>query len=80
MSKKKEMSEMTQEELVLDFLRKNKGGITSKIAFEQLGIAQLPNIILKLRRRGVRIEDDTANSNNRFGKMVHFKVYYLGRD
>lgn len=47
----------TQEEKVLDWM-KRKGEITSAIAYDELGIIQLPKRIWNLKRMGYTIKTE----------------------
>lgn len=67
----------TQEELVLDWMKRN-GEITSAIAYDELGIIQLPKRIWNLKRRGFTIKTEWREGKNRYGEKVRFCVYYLG--
>ena len=67
----------TQEERVLNWIRCN-GFITSAIAFNELGIVQLPKRIWNLKRRGYKIKTVWREGKNRFGEKVRFCAYSLG--
>lgn len=67
----------TQEERVLDWM-KCKGEITSAIAYNELGIIQLPKRIWNLKRMGYKIKTEWREGKNRFGEKVRFCVYSLG--
>lgn len=69
--------DLTQEEMVLGYLKKHKNGMTSKDAYELFGIMQMPKRILTLRRMGYEIESTPKQGLNRFGKKVNFVVYTL---
>ena len=66
----------TQEQMVLDWLKKHKT-ITSKTAFIQLAILQLPKRIFTLRKRGYNIKSTPKVVKNRYGKKVNIVVYTL---
>lgn len=68
---------MKQHEMVLEYLRKHKKGMTSKDAFEYLGIIQMPKRIWILKKLGYKIGTKTETSVNRFGKPVHYTRYTL---
>ena len=67
----------TQEEKVLDWM-KRKGEITSAIAYDELGIIQLPKRIWNLKRMGYTIKTERREGKNRFGDKVRFCAYSLG--
>ena len=67
----------TQEEKVLNWI-KSKGEITSAIAYNELGIIQLPNRIWNLKRMGYTIKTEWREGKNRFGDKVLFCAYSLG--
>ena len=67
----------TQEERVLDWMKRN-GEITSSIAYDELGIIQLPKRIWNLKRIGYTIKTEWREGKNRFGDKVRFCVYSLG--
>ena len=67
----------TQEEKVLDWM-KRKGEITSAIAYDELGIIQLPKRIWNLKRMGYTIKTEWREGKNRFGDKVRFCAYSLG--
>ena len=67
----------TQEERVLDWM-KRKGEITSAIAYDELGIIQLPKRIWNLKRMGYTIKTEWREGKNRYKEKVRFCVYSLG--
>ena len=67
----------TQEEKVLDWM-KRKGEITSAIAYDELGIIQLPKRIWNLKRMGYTIKTEWREGKNRYKEKVRFCVYSLG--
>lgn len=67
----------TQEERVLDWM-KRKGEITSSIAYDELGIIQLPKRIWNLKRMGYTIKTEWREGKNRYKEKVRFCVYSLG--
>jgi hypothetical protein len=44
---------------------------------DEYGIHRLAARISDLRRRGVKINKETAKSKNRYGEMTHFARYRL---
>ena len=67
----------TQEGRVLDWMKRN-GEITSAIAYDELGIIQLPKRIWNLKRMGYTIKTKWREGKNRFGDKVRFCAYSLG--
>ena len=67
----------TQEERVLDWM-KRKGEITSAIAYDELGIIQLPKRIWNLKRMGYTIKTEWREGQNRYKEKVRFCAYSLG--
>ena len=67
----------TQEERVLDWM-KCKGEITSAIAYNELGIIQLPKRIWKLKRMGYTIKTEWREGKNRYKEKVRYCAYSLG--
>ena len=71
------MGDMSQEDMVLSYLKEHKEGMTSKMAYDQFGIMQMPKRILTLRRKGYVIKSTPKIVKNRFGKNCHIVVYTL---
>lgn len=67
---------MTQQDLILDYIRKHKS-ITPFEAFEKLGITKLATRISELRGRGVKVQDIWVKDVNRFGESVRYKRYFI---
>lgn len=68
---------MTQEGLVLNWLR-NHNGLTQAEATKYLGVTRLSAIIWKLKHKhGFKILDKLESAKNRFGVTVYYKRYYL---
>lgn len=68
---------MTQESLVMNWLR-NHNGLTQAEATKYLGVTRLSAIIWVLKhRRGFIILDKLESSKNRFGIVTYYKRYYL---
>lgn len=66
-----------QTELVLMYL-KQYGTITPVDAMREFGIMRLASRISDLKRAGYRIESRMKQSNNRFGRPVHYAEYFIG--
>lgn len=52
------------------------GSITTKQAFEELGITRLSEYIRQLRL-DMQIDDEIETGINRYGEKVHWKKYYI---
>lgn len=70
---------MTQKQRVLSDLRRYKGGITQKKAYEKYGILRLAPIIFTLREEGHDIKTDMIAVKNRYGDTCHVANYKLER-
>lgn len=68
---------MAQHEMVLDYLKKHKEGITSLQAYKMFGIMQMPKRIFNLRKMGYDIKSTPKTGRNRFGAKVSYVVYTL---
>lgn len=68
---------MSQEDLVLRYLKTHKEGITSLQALERFGIMQMPKRAFTLRKRGYNIKSTPKVVKNRYGKKVNIVVYTL---
>lgn len=67
---------MTQNERVLDYLRKH-GAITPKEAMNELGIMRLGARIYDLKKQGVSITRENVTEKNRFNEPTTFARYKL---
>lgn len=56
------------------------GSITSKDAYDDLGITQLATRIKELKDQGYKFETKWESSKNRYGERVDFKRYYLEKE
>lgn len=75
MSKRK----TTQENRVLEYMQKF-GGITTRDAFNDLGITRLSAKIFNLKKQGYDIISEYKQAKNRFGETTYFKKYMLKQD
>lgn len=64
-----------QKEMVLDYLLKNKDGMTSLDAQALFGIMQMPRRIYDLRQDGWKIKSQPETGRNRFGQPVSYVRY-----
>ena len=69
------MQSMTQNEIVLKYMREN-GYITTIQAFGE-GITRLASRIHELRKKGYNIHSVTMNTRSRYGKNVRYEKYFL---
>ena len=67
----------TNDDILLKFLQKGKI-ITTRNAPELLGIADVRANIRNLRNKGYNIKDKWSIKENRRGRKIRFKQYFLG--
>ena len=67
---------ITQEQRVINYIREF-GSITSKDAFNDLGITRLSAKIFNLKKMGYEIKDEFEQGKNRYGETTFYKRYYL---
>lgn len=67
---------INQRQRIINYIREF-GSITSKEAYNDLGITQLATRIKELKEQGYEFNTKWENSNNRYGEKVDFKRYYL---
>lgn len=65
---------MTQAEMIVEYINKF-GSITSRDAFNDLGVTRLSARIADLKSRGYSIEEVWESSKNRFGETVSYKRF-----
>lgn len=65
---------MTQAEMIVEYINKF-GSITSRDAFNDLGVTRLSARIADLKNRGYSIEEVWESSKNRFGETVSYKRF-----
>lgn len=68
---------MNQREIVLDYLKKSKKGITSMEAFKKFGITRLSSVIYDLRNNDNNIVSVQESDYNRNGTLTHYVRYFL---
>lgn len=66
----------TQQERVLQYIR-DFGSITRAEAMSELGIANLPAVILDIRKKGVQVLTNKIESKNRYGQKITYAKYTL---
>lgn len=64
---------MTQIDRIIEFVKAH-GSITPMDAFE-MGITRLAACVFEMRRKGINVVTDTAESVNRYGEKVRFARY-----
>ena len=67
---------INQRQRIINYIKKF-GSITSKDAYNDLGITQLATRIKELKERGYKFKTNWESSKNRYGEKVDFKRYYL---
>lgn len=70
---------VNQRQRIIDYINKF-GSITSKDAYDDLGITQLATRIKELKEQGYKFETKWESSKNRYGERVDFKRYYLEKE
>lgn len=68
---------MTQKNLILKHLQKNKKGITSLEAIEKYGVTRLSGVIFNLKKEGYNITSKLIAVTNRFGNVCWVSRYTL---
>lgn len=67
---------INQRQRIINYIREF-GSITSKDAYNDLGITQLATRIKELKELGYEFRTEWESSKNRFKEPVSFKRYYL---
>lgn len=65
---------MTQAEMIVEYINKF-GSITSRDAFNDLGVTRLSARVADLKSRGYAFEEVWESSKNRFGETVSYKRF-----
>lgn len=63
---------------LLDYLWNNEFA-TRADGFTELGIANMPEAVRKLRRHDVPVETEMVASTNRYGEPVKYGQYFIAR-
>ena len=74
--KKKEIQLYTTQNRVFEYLMQF-GSITSLQAFTDLGESRLSARVFELRERGVKIDSEMIEVENRFHEKRHVKRYFI---
>lgn len=72
-------SNPSQTDQVLAYMRAH-GGITSRQAYDDLGVTRLSARIANLKDRGLEIKAERVKARNRYGLPVSFNKYYVMED
>lgn len=70
---------ITQKDRILQYIREF-GSITSKEAYNDLGITQLGARLDDLMKEGYKFKTEWESGENRFGDKTEYKRYYLVDD
>lgn len=65
-----------QNKLIVDYMRKH-GSITSREAFQALGITRLSARIFELKELGLNVQAERETSYNRYNIKTRYNRYYL---
>ena len=73
------MKELIQNrhDIVIEYLTKNKGGLTVKECMDKLGTTELRKVVSDLRASGVKIADIWEHGTDRYGMPTRYKRYFL---
>lgn len=74
--KKKEIQLNTTQNRVFEYLMQF-GSITSLQAFTDLGESRLSARVFELREKGVKIDSEMIEAENRFHEKRHVKRYFI---
>lgn len=66
---------MTQQDRILEYLKDHES-INQEQA-RKMSVGRLSDVILKLRRKGVKIETVTMTGTNQFGERYSYGIYRL---
>ena len=67
----------TATEDILEYMRKNKDGISNNIAKDLFGVTRLSSIIFCLRKQGYVIDTKMEECVTRYGRKKDFAKYIL---
>lgn len=67
---------INQRQRIINYIREF-GSITSKDAYNDLGITQLATRIKELKELGYEFRTEWESNKNRFGEKTDYKRYYL---
>ena len=71
-----QLAGLTQPERLMLWLRTGES-ITPLQAWLELGIYRVADPVHKLRKKGVKIDDEAGEVKNRFGEICHVSIYRL---
>lgn len=66
----------SQKERIVKYIKKF-GSITSKQAYDDLGVTQLGARMDQLKKEGCLFKTEWEHGKNRFGEMTTYKRYFL---
>ena len=69
--------EMTQKEMVLEYLKTHEEGITPKIAYHNFSIMRLADVVYKLKKDKHNIKTTTKTATNKYGHKTEYACYTL---
>ena len=67
---------ISQRDRIINYIQEF-GSITSKDAYNDLGVTQLATRIKELKEKGYEFKKEGETSKNRFGEPVSYKRYYI---
>lgn len=70
---------MNQRQRIINYINQF-GSITSKDAYDDLGITQLATRIKELKEQGYQFNTKWESGKNRYGEKVDFKRYFLEKE
>lgn len=62
---------------ILNYLTKNRGGLTVKECIDKLGTTELRKVVSDLRASGFKVADTWETGVNRYGMKTRYKRYFL---
>lgn len=71
---------MTQNEMIIDYLKTHDKGLSPKEAIDLFGCMRLSGRIHQLKKLGYPIKTEFETKKNRFGKKVTYARYKLVRE
>lgn len=68
---------MTQNEMIIDYLRTHPNGLTPQDAVSLFGCMRLSGRIFEIKQMGYAIKTEIETTKNRFGRSVNYARYKL---
>ena len=72
-----ETKKQSQDQIILEYLKKKGKTISTAEAFSLFGIVDLQSVVRNLRKK-LHIKDKWVTDKNSFGKPIRYKRYWLG--